>query len=297
MQIKPLVPGSKIYITSPAKAIDKESVENAKVFLEEKGYEVQISEHCLGHHHYFSGTDEVRISDMQRALDDDSFDAIWCARGGYGAVRIVDRLNWNNFQKNPKWLIGFSDITVFHNRLNRINIPSVHATMPLNLKENSVEAKETVIDAITGKKLSYKLNSCIENKLGKTQGELVGGNLSILYSLLGTNDNIDYNNKLLFIEDIGEQLYNIDRMLYAFEKAGVLNQIKGLIVGGFTDLKDSAIPFGQGYKEIIISKLLQRNIPIAFDFPAGHVDDNRALILGYQYVLEVNDNEVQLTQV
>ena len=297
MQIKPLVPGSKIYITSPAKAIDKESVENAKVFLEEKGYEVQISEHCLGHHHYFSGTDEVRISDMQRALDDDSFDAIWCARGGYGAVRIVDRLNWNNFQKNPKWLIGFSDITVFHNRLNRINIPSVHATMPLNLKENSVEAKETVIDAITGKKLSYKLNSCIENKLGKTQGELVGGNLSILYSLLGTNDNIDYNNKLLFIEDIGEQLYNIDRMLYAFEKAGVLNQIKGLIVGGFTDLKDSAIPFGQGYKEIIISKLLQRNIPIAFYFPAGHVDDNRALILGYQYVLEVNDNEVQLTQV
>jgi muramoyltetrapeptide carboxypeptidase len=297
MKIKPLVLGSKIYITSPAKAIDAECVFNAKSFLENNGFEVVIAEHCLGNHHYFSGTDEERLMDMQHALDDDSITAIWCARGGYGAVRIVDRLNWSNFQSNPKWLIGFSDITVFHNRLNSYNIPSIHATMPLNLNTNSTAAKVSFLDAINGHKLSYNLSSCRENIYGNTKGILVGGNLSILYSLLATNDNIDFTEKILFIEDVGEQLYNLDRMLFTFEKAGVLDKIKGLVVGGFTDLKDTATPFGQGYKEIIASKFLNKNIPVAFDFPAGHIDDNRALVFGFEYYLEVSENEVNLKQV
>ncbi len=295
MEINPLLQGSKIYIASPAKAIDYECVLRAKKFLEINGFEVVISEHCLGEHHYFSGTDEERLADLQYALDDESIGAIWCARGGYGAVRIVDRLNWNNFQNRPKWFIGFSDITVFHNRLNRYNIPSIHATMPLNLNTNSTVAKDSLIDAITGKKLLYNYPSSQENVIGYSSGELVGGNLSILYSLLATNDNIEFSDKILFIEDVGEQLYNIDRMLYSLEKAGVLEKIKGLIVGGFTDLKDTANPFGMGYKEIIISKL-NNNIPVAFDFPAGHIDDNRALIFGREYDLEVNKNFVELRQ-
>jgi muramoyltetrapeptide carboxypeptidase len=295
MIIKPLVSGSKIYITSPAKAIDEGCVLLAKSFLEKNGFEVMISEHCLGKHHYFSGTDEERVVDLQHALDDESIGAIWCARGGYGAVRIVDRLNWDNFQNKPKWFVGFSDITVFHNRLNIYKIPSIHATMPLNLNTNSIAAKDSFIDVIRGKKLLYNLPSSNENIYGTSSGVLVGGNLSILYSLLATNDNIEFTNKILFIEDVGEQLYNIDRMLYSLEKAGVLGKIKGLIVGGFTDLKDTANPFGMGYKEIIISRL-NRSIPVAFDFPAGHIDDNRALIFGCEYYFEVNENFVRLRQ-
>jgi muramoyltetrapeptide carboxypeptidase len=297
MQLKGLTPGSKVYITSPAKAIDAECVLNAKVFLENKGFEVQIASHCLGQFNYFSGTDAERCADFQYALDDDSVDAIWCARGGYGAVRIVDQLNWSTFLQKPKMLIGFSDITVFHNRLSRFNIPSVHATMPLNLKENSTDALESLLSVLKGEKLSYSIGRSSDSILGATKATLVGGNLSILYSLLGTNDTIDYHDKILFIEDVGEQFYAIDRMLYAFEKAGVLDQIKGLIVGGFTDLKDTATSFGQNYKEIILSKFTKRNIPIAFDFPAGHIDDNRALVFGVDYTLEVNQEEVLLSQI
>lgn len=295
MKINPLIQGSKIYITSPAKAIDAEYVMDAKEFLEEKGFRVLISEHCLGQNHYFSGTDEERLYDLQRGLDDESIGAIWCARGGYGAVRIVDQLNWHKFQNRPKWFIGFSDITVFHNRLNRYNIPSIHATMPLNLNTNSTAAKDSFLDVITGKKLLYNYPSSQENVLGCSSAELVGGNLSILYSLLATNDSLEFTGKILFIEDVGEQLYNIDRMLYSLEKAGVLGKIKGLIVGGFTDLKDTSNPFGMGYKEIIVSSL-NKNIPVAFDFPAGHIDDNRALIFGCEYYFEVNKNFVELRQ-
>jgi muramoyltetrapeptide carboxypeptidase len=296
MQLKGLTIGSKVYITAPAKAIDPACITNAVSFLEQNGFQVQVAAHCLGQFNYFSGSDFERSADLQKALDDENVDAIWCARGGYGAVRIVDELNWKNFLEKPKWLIGFSDITVFHNRINGFNVPSIHATMPLNLKENSKSALQSFLSAIKGDKLSYNLNSSFPQTEGSAQGLLVGGNLSILYSLLGTNDNIDYRDKILFIEDVGEQLYNIDRMLYTFDKAGILDQIKGLIVGGFTDLKDTAIPFGQNHKEIILSKFTKRNIPIAFDFPAGHIDDNRALVFGVNYHFEVHKNYVKLFQ-
>jgi muramoyltetrapeptide carboxypeptidase len=297
MLLEPIKHGDLIYITAPAKAIDAEYVICAQNFLSQLGYEVAVAEHCLGQCNYFSGTDQERILDLQTAIDNENVKAIWCARGGYGAVRIVDQINWANFEKKPKWLIGFSDITVFHSRLNSLAIPSLHATMPLNLNENSQEAKSSLLDALKGNKLKYHLVSSSENKMGKIQGKLIGGNLSILYSLLGTNDSLDYTNKILFIEDVGEQLYNIDRMMYALDKSGVLDQISGLIVGGFTDLKDSALPFGLNYKEIILSHFYKRKIPIVFDFPAGHIDDNRALIFGVQYLLEVSSEEVRLEQV
>lgn len=286
--IEHLKKGDLIYITAPAKAVELEIVQYAQHFLEENGFRVMISAHCTGQHHYFSGTDEERLADFQFGIDHPEVKAILCARGGYGCVRIVDRLQWAGFLREPKWLIGFSDITVFHQKLQRFDLPSIHATMPLNFKNNSKAALETLLLALNSGNYTIESPATSNDKKGQATGRLVGGNLSILYSLLGTDDQIDYSNTILFIEDLAEHLYHLDRMLFAFAKAGIFNKIKGLIVGGMTDMKDTDTPFGQTQEEIILSHFVYRNIPIAFDFPAGHIDDNRALILGTACKLDVS---------
>lgn len=289
-----LKPGDLIYITAPAKAIEKEHVDYATKFLEDAGFRVRVGDNCLGSHHYFSGTDDERLADMQAGLDDPEVKAILCARGGYGCVRLVDRINWAGMLQNPKWLIGFSDITVFHQRIQRFDLPSIHGSMCLNFKDNTKEALSTMIDALTGKDYTIQCNSSEYNRVGSADGVLVGGNLSIIYSLLGTDDQIDYSDKILFIEDLAEHLYHIDRMCYALAKAGVFDKIRGLIVGGMTDLEDTATPFGKTYQEIILDHFTYRKIPIAFDIPAGHIDDNRALILGGKCSLQVNETETSI---
>ncbi len=290
--MKPLQPGDLIAIVAPAKAIEESHITFAKVLFESRGYRVQVGAHCLGSHHYFSGTDVERASDLQQALDNPEVKAIICARGGYGCVRILDHLQWAGFIREPKWLVGFSDVTVLHQHIGILELSSIHASMPLNFKENTPEAIDSLCDALEGNQLSYDIAANSHNKRGEATGKLVGGNLSILYSLLGTDDCIDYTDCILFIEDLAEQLYHIDRMFYAFSKAGVLDKIKGLIVGGMTDLKDTAVPFGQDIYALILSHFTYRNIPIAFDFPAGHIDDNRALIIGGQARLEVGEKVV-----
>ncbi|MCE2711089.1 MAG: LD-carboxypeptidase [Cryomorphaceae bacterium] len=287
---EPINEGDLIYITAPAKAIEAEYLEFAQEFLQKKGFRVLLSEHCGGRSHYFSGTDEERMKDLQFGLDHEEVKAILCARGGYGCVRIVDSLEWAGMLRQPKWLIGFSDITVFHQRLQRFGIQSIHGTMVLNLPKNSNEALETFINAITGTEYSIEFSAHKENKNGVSSGELVGGNLSILYSLLGTDDQIDYSGKILFIEDLAEHIYHIDRMLYAFKKCGVFENISGLLVGGMTDLEDTDVAFGKSVEEIIREQLTYRNIPVAFGFPAGHIEDNRALILGRKSTLSVNND-------
>jgi len=289
-QPSPLQKGDLIYITAPAKAIEKEHVDHAVNLLEKEGFRVLLSEHCTGQYHYFSGTDEERRSDLQFGLDHPEVKAILCGRGGYGCVRIVDDLQWAGMLREPKWLIGFSDITVFHQRLQRFGIQSIHGTMVLNFKENSDEAIRTMLQALRGE--DYNLNGPMSayNKPGISTGELVGGNLSILYSLIGTNDQIDYSGKILFIEDLAEHIYHIDRMLYTFKKAGIWEQINGLIVGGMTDLEDTTVPFGKRVEELIHEQLAFRNIPVAFDFPAGHINDNRALIFGRMCELTVRND-------
>jgi muramoyltetrapeptide carboxypeptidase len=272
--------GDLIYITSPAKSIEKEHVIFSKKYLESRGFRVKISPHCTEQNNYFSGTDLERRSDFQTGIDDTEVKAILCARGGYGSVRIIDDLQWAAFLRNPKWIIGFSDITYFHNKINGFELPSIHATMSLNFSTNTKEALNTLIYALTGKLDGYKIKSSGYNKLGKAEGIIIGGNLSILYALLGTNNDLDYRNKILFIEDLAENLYAIDRMLYSFQKAGVFDKIKGLIVGGMTDLKDTAKPFGKTYQEIILEKFIYNRIPICFDFPAGHIDNNKAITFG-----------------
>lgn len=293
--IPTLNPGDKIAIVAPAKTIEEGCVLYAKQFLEEKGFTVVIGDHCLGTHHYFSGTSEERISDFQKAIDDPSVKAILCARGGYGCIQIVDDIDWSRLVNSPKWIIGFSDVTFFHSRLNLLGLKSIHGTMPLDFESNTSLALESLIAGITGVDCSITIPSSQENKLGSGKGTLVGGNLSILYSLLGTNDQLDYSNSILFIEDLAEYLYVIDRMSYAFKKAGIFDKINGLIVGGMTGIKDTAIPFGSTIEEILRAPFQNRDIPIAFDFPAGHIDDNRALILGAEVSLDVNSDSTVLS--
>ena len=292
--MKPLQPGDLIAIVAPAKAIEESHITFAKALFESRGYRVQVGAHCLGSHHYFSGTDLERASDLQEALDNPEVKAIICARGGYGCVRILNHLQWAGFIREPKWLVGFSDVTVLHQHIGMLDLPSIHASMPLNYKENTPEAIDSLFDALEGNQLTYDIAANSYNKRGDASGKLVGGNLSILYSLLGTDDCIDYSECILFIEDLAEQLYHIDRMFYAFAKAGIFDKLKGLIVGGMTDLKDTAVPFGQNIYALILAHFTYRNIPIAFDFPAGHIEDNRALIIGAEVQLHVAEN-VSLT--
>lgn len=280
--------GDTVGIVAPAKAISSELVLSGKDKLESFGFNVKVGEHCSGQYHYFSGTEQERTSDLQNMLEDPDVKAIFCARGGYGCLQIVDVINWASFIRNPKWIIGFSDITVFHQHINRLGLESIHGTMPLNFKENTPESFDSLINILHGDPLNYNLSSSPENKTGKGSGKLLGGNLSILHCLLGTDDQVDYNGAILFIEDLCEPLYHIDRIFHSLRKAGVLENISGLIVGGMTDLKDTEVPFGKSYKEIILSHFPYRNIPVCFDFPAGHIPDNRALIMGRNVTLEVD---------
>ena len=297
--IKPpgLKKGDSIYICTPAKAIDKELVLVAKKQIEDRGYKVIISKNCFGKNNYFSGSDEERIADFQFGIDHEEVKAIFCARGGYGSVRILDSLNWANMLREPKWLVGYSDITVFHQRLNKLGIQSIHGTMPFNFGSNSIQALTSLFSALenTNYTVSAKLNE--SNCPGKANGMLIGGNLSIVYSLLGTNDSYLFEDKILFIEDISEHYYQLDRILFTLKKAGVFEAIKGLIVGGMTDIQDTEVPFGMSIEEIVLQHFTFRKIPIGFDFPVGHISDNQALIVGANVQLTVDEKGSQLSYI
>ena len=288
---------TKIRIISPAKAIEKEHVEFAKNFLESHSFEVEISSNCLGQNHYFSGTDQERLSDFQDALNDNSIDVILCARGGYGCIRIVDDLNFSNFIKHPKLIIGFSDVTVFHNHVHgNFGLPTVHASMPLNFSTNSIKSLQSIVDVINKKTLKYTLDRHSNNKNGIVEAKIIGGNLSIIYALIGTNSDIDFDNKILFIEDVGEYVYTIDRMMWALKKSGKLNKLAGLIVGGMTNIKDTETPFGKSVNEVILESVNHLEIPVCFDFPAGHLNDNRTIVFGKKTRLNVSEHTVVFEQ-
>ena len=286
--------GDLIYITAPAKATDANSVLYTKNFLEQKGFRVLLSEHCLGVHRYFSGTDAERAADMQFGIDHPEVTAILCARGGYGCVRIVDEINWANMLREPKWIIGFSDITVFHHRLMKLGVQSIHGSMPLNFESNSTEALETMLEILRG---GYPMITCPaneSNKQGTADGTLIGGNLSIVFSLLGTDDALNFDGGILFLEDLAEQLYHLDRMFFALKKTGALGKIKGLIIGGMTDLEDTDNPTGLTIEEIVSHHFAYSKIPICYDFPIGHFADNRSVIVGAKVQLKVDEKRVEL---
>jgi muramoyltetrapeptide carboxypeptidase len=287
----------KIHITVPAKVIDKACIDFAVDFLQKSGFEVSLAKHVLGQHNYFSGTDAERLSDFQYALDDDSVDFILCARGGYGSVRLIDDLDFTKFVNKPKLIIGFSDITVFHNHIHtHFNLPTLHASVPLNFQSNTPEALNSLVNVLNNKPNKYEIASSNYNRTGETKAVVVGGNLSIIYSLIGTNSDLNTDGKILFIEDIGEHIYAIDRILFALKKSNKLQKLAGLIVGGMTNIKDTEIPFGKNVEEVISEIVAPYNFPVCFNFPAGHVDDNRAIVLGKEAVLIVTQDGVTFHQ-
>jgi muramoyltetrapeptide carboxypeptidase len=291
-----LVPGDTIALIAPAKAIEPDLVDAAVVLLETAGYKVLVGKHTNGQHHYFSGTDDERAADVQWAIDHPAVKAIVCARGGYGAVRLLDRVQWANFLREPKWLLGFSDITNFHLHAMQLDIESVHCSMPLNFAENSPEALASMLTVLKTGTVQHAWTSEPINRIGEASGIMVGGNLSILYAALGTPLCPNFQGAILFIEDIGEQLYQLDRMFHALKMAGAFDQIAGLIVGGMTDIKDTAIPTGFDIASMILSHVQYRSIPVVFNAPIGHINDNRAVIVGRYSLLKVTDEAVRLEQ-
>ena len=289
-----LSPGDLVYISAPAKAIEESYIRTAQHTLESWGLRVQVAEHCLGRFNYFSGTDEARQADLQQGIDNPEVKAILCARGGYGCIRLVESLNWAPMIEHPKWLIGFSDVTVFHEKLSRLGIASIHGIMPLGFNEGSVEAIETLKHALFGAPYFISGPTCKENINGQASGELIGGNLAIVCSLLGTPLSYDFKDKILFLEDVGEHIYKIDRMLYALKLNGVFQQIRGLILGGFTEMEDTDVAFGKSIKQLVLEQTLTLGIPVAFDFPAGHIQDNRALMFGRPVTLRVTEAQSTL---
>lgn len=275
---KPLKKGSKIALVSTARKVSKEEMQFAISVFQSWGLEVLEGKNLYQTDHQFAGTDTERISDLQSALDNPKIEAIICARGGYGTARIIDQIDFSAFKKNPKWIVGFSDVTVLHCHLQNMGFCSIHAIMPI-LFENPKAQKsiDSLKEALFGQKITYPQTYPLP------EAEMVGGNLSIIHNLIGTKSDINTDNKILFLEDIDEYYYHIDRMINHLERADKLSKLKALVIGHFTDLKDNKIPFGKTVKEIILDTVSKYNYPVFFDFAAGHDFDNLALVLGRKW--------------
>jgi len=268
-------------------------MDDAVRLLQNWGLEVVIGDTLNASYHQFAGNDDLRARDMQRFIDDDSIKAIFAARGGYGTVRIIDKVDFSRLEQSPKWIIGFSDITVLHTHLHTLyGLQTIHGQMPVNIPDATTASLKTLKKALFGDEVFYHFKSHSINRAGEARGQVIGGNLSILLSVLGSVSDMDYAGKILFLEDVGEYLYSVDRMLYALKRAGKLNNLAGLIVGGFTEMKDNDIPFGQTVAEIVMNVVSEHNYPVCFDFPAGHIADNHAIIFGRELHMNVSEHEV-----
>ena len=295
MKIPPyLKKGDTVAIVCTARKFMPEDAKPAIELLESWGLKAKLGRTIGLDSCQLGGTDAERIADFQAMMDDENVKGIWVARGGYGTVRIIDSLDFTKFKKHPKWIMGFSDVTVLHSQLNVERIASLHSIMPFTVPKASEEVKETLRKALFGEDIAYTIPSKTYDKKGKASGELVGGNISILYSLLGSKSSINTKDKIIFIEDLDEYLYHIDRMMFNLKRNGYFEKVKGIIVGSMSDMHDNEIPFGQNEVQIITEIAKENNIPIAFEFPAGHQKDNRTLILGKKVDFEVNENEIIL---
>lgn len=287
--------GDKVAILCPAGFIN-EDLSPAYQILKDWGLELVIYPSVNAQDNYFAGSDNLRSNDLQDALDNTEIKAIIAGRGGYGCVRIIDKINFEKFIREPKWLVGFSDLTVILNHIeHNFNIPTIHGQMVKALLKATPSSIQSLYNVLFGinKDLSYTSNNKL-NRHGKGKGTLIGGNLAILHSILASNSDPNYDDKILFIEDVGESYYNIDRMLWTLKRANKLNKLKGLIVGGFTELKDSNPSFGYTFEEIIFEIVKEFNFPIAFDCPVGHIENNHALIIGQEVELSIQKDKVRI---
>jgi len=295
-----LQPGDTIALVCPAGYMDPERAQTCIDTLRVWGYKVNIGATLVSHsENYFSGTDEERLTDLQQALDDPSVKAILCGRGGYGLSRIVDRINFSAFRKDPKWIIGFSDVTVLHAHiLSNYKIATLHAPMAGAFNDGGADGEyiASLRHALEGEKARYTCDVHPLNRKGEAVGLLAGGNLSLLAHLAGTSSDVKTKGKILFLEDVGEYLYNIDRMLYQLKRNGRLDRLAGLIIGGFTDLKDTTRPFGKTVYEIIHDIVREYDYPVCFGFPVSHGKENYALKVGEGYKLKVGKHKVILEE-
>ncbi len=284
--------GDTVAIVAPSGILKNrtDEVEHAVQLLKSWGLHAVVGKHVFSKAHHFAGTDAQRCEDLQNAMDDPKISAIWCARGGYGTVRILDQLDYTRFKKHPKWLIGYSDITALHNQMHQQGVQSLHALMCVSLPKDITEIKETVAtfkSTIFGLPVDYTLKGSNYNREGEASGVLVGGNLTILHTMLGSKESIDTSGKILFIEEIGEYKYHIDRMLQSMKRAGYFDNLSGLVVGDMTKMRRNTTAWGTSVEQLILDALSEYNFPIAFQMPAGHEKDNRALVLGKEVKLVV----------
>lgn len=287
-----------IAIVSTARKISLEELRPSLEYIQKWGLNIVLGETIDAEDRQFAGNDELRTNDFQSMLDDPNIKAIWCAKGGYGTVRIIDALDFTHFKKSPKWIIGYSDITVLHSHIHTLGVETLHAQTLLGIENKSQQTADSIEKVLFGKEYSISVEKTVAqitdsfDVFGMGKGELVGGNLSILYSLCGSRSGLKTDGKILFIEDLDEYLYHIDRMMMTLKRNGMFDNLAGLIVGGMTDMNDNAIPFGKSANEIIYEAVKEYNYPVCFDFPVGHIDDNRALIMGRKVILNVEESGV-----
>lgn len=291
--------GDTIGIVCPSGFMQADKAATCIRVLKEWGYKVKVGKTLGNQFHYFAGTDEERRQDLQEMLDNPEIKAILCGRGGYGMSRIIDSLNFTKFRKSPKWIIGYSDITLLHAHLyTKFNIASFHSPMAaaFNDGEFANEYIQTLRKGLKGNRLSYKSSGHSFNRPGKASGELIGGNLSLVAHMIGSASAYQTKGKILFLEDVGEYIYNIDRMLIQLERSGMFNQLAGLIIGGFTEMKDTLVPFGATVEEIIQERIAKYSFPVCFGFPVSHATENYPLKVGVKHELVVGNKVVTLKE-
>ena len=298
--------GDIIGITAPAGYITSDEIRSAVQKMETWGYKIKIGETIDKRDFTFGGTDEERARDFQQMLDDPKIKAIMCARGGYGVVRIIDKLNWDKFKIKPKWIIGFSDVTVIHSHLNKnFGIASIHSKMCNSFPDDwslaepiQIETIEAIQLALSGEKMKYTVTPNPQNKLGTADGVLIGGNLKMLETLAGTRSDLNTAGKILFVEDTGEYMYSIDRMFWNLKRTGKLSLLKGLIIGGFkVKVDEDSDDFGRTLQDVVLEKIKAYHYPVCFDFPVGHQRNNYALKCGVKHRLTISSENVILKEV
>lgn len=285
--------GDKIALVCPAKKLPK-SIDKAIALLTEWGLEVVVGESVYASHHQFAGTDELRAADIQHFLDDSSIKAIIAGRGGYGTIRIIDALDFTQFNLHPKWIVGFSDITVLLSHIiAQSEIQCIHGQMPYTFEESTFEALDSLRKALFGEKQTYVYESDFINRSDEAEGILIGGNLTLITMLQGSASEMDFDNKILFLEDVGEHEYSIDRMLRMLKRAGKLANLNGLIIGAFNEIEAEKISFGQTVDEVIWDIVKEYDYPVCFNFPTGHIENNLSMVLGAEVSLKTETNNVQ----
>lgn len=285
-----LTKGDTIAIVAPAGILKdkKEIIQKAKETAESWGLHVIIGKNVFNQNHHFAGTDEERINDFQKALNNPHVKAIWGARGGYGSIRILDQLDFSSFKKHPKWIIGYSDVTAIHSQVHNLGTETIHGMMGTSFQFDLEENKhsiETLRKALFGEEMSYEIISSKYNRKGEAKGQLIGGNLTILLTMLGSESQLDTKGKILFIEEIGEYKYHIDRMLQSLKRAGYFDGLNGLIVGDMSNIKKNTTKWGSSIEQLILDAVAEYDFPVIFGLPAGHEIDNRALLLGREVII------------